>query len=100
MAATPTTWSTDVVAERWPRDPATRCEEALFMGLRLTEGLDLPRIRARYGVDVWARFGEALAPFIAAGHLVHEPERRIFLTRTGMLVANDAMNVLLDPGLR
>lgn len=92
--------NTDAVAERWPRDPATRCEEALFMGLRLTEGLDLPRIRSRYGLDVWARFGEALAPFIAAGHLVHEPERRIFLTRTGMLVANDAMSVLLGPELR
>ena len=90
----------DVVGERWPRDPATRCEEALFMGLRLTEGLDLPRFRARYGLDVWARFGEALAPFIAAGHLVHEPDRRIFLTRTGMLVANDAMSVLLGPELR
>ncbi|MFN7977078.1 MAG: radical SAM family heme chaperone HemW [Vicinamibacterales bacterium] len=90
----------EVVAERWPRDPATRCEEALFMGLRLTDGLDLARIQARYGLDVWARFGEALAPFVRAGHLVHEPGRRIFLTRTGMLVANDAMSVLLDPGLR
>ena len=90
----------DVVAERWPRDTATRCEEALFMGLRLVEGLDLPRFRARYGLDVWARYGEALTPFIVAGHLVHEPDRRIFLTRTGMLVANDAMSVLLGPELR
>lgn len=90
----------DVVAERWPRDTATRCEEALFMGLRLVEGLDLPRFRTRYGLDVWARYGEALAPFIVAGHLVHEPDRRIFLTRTGMLVANDAMSVLLGPELR
>lgn len=90
----------DVVAERWPRDPVTRCEEALIMGLRLAEGLDLPRFRARYGLDVWARYGAALEPFVRAGHLVHEPDRRIFLTRTGMLVANDAMNVLLDPGLR
>lgn len=90
----------DVVAERWPRDAVTRCEEALFMGLRLVEGLDLPRFRARYGLDVWARYGEALTPFIVAGHLVHEPDRRIFLTRTGMLVANDAMSVLLGPELR
>lgn len=90
----------DVVAERWPRDAATRLEEALIMGLRLTRGLDLPAIAARYGVDVWARFGAALAPFIAAGHLVHEPGRRIFLTRTGMLVANDAMMVLLAAEMR
>lgn len=90
----------DVVAERWPRDPATRCEEALFMGLRLADGLDLPAIQARYGLDVWARYGPALAPFEAAGHLVHEPGRRIFLTRPGMLVANDAMAVFLGGGMR
>lgn len=86
----------DVVAERWPRDPATRLEEALVMGLRLTRGLDLPAIAARYGVDVWARYGAALAPFVRAGHLVHDPGSRICLTRAGMLVANDAMMVLLD----
>lgn len=90
----------DVVAERWPRDHETRCEEALFMGLRLAEGLDLPLFRERYGLDVWARYGQALAPFEAAGHLVHEPGRRIFLTRPGMLVANDAMAVFLAGGMR
>jgi oxygen-independent coproporphyrinogen-3 oxidase len=90
----------DVVAERWPRDPRTRLEEALFMGLRLTRGLDLGAIRARYGVDIWQRYGPALEPFERAGHLVHEPGRRILLTRSGMLVANDAMAVFLDAGMR
>jgi oxygen-independent coproporphyrinogen III oxidase len=90
----------DVAAERWPRDARRRCEEALFMGLRLAEGVDLERIALRYGVDVWARFGRELQPFVDAGHLVHEPGRRIFLTRPGMLVANDAMAVFLDQGMR
>jgi oxygen-independent coproporphyrinogen-3 oxidase len=90
----------DVVAERWLRDPRTRLEEALIMGLRLARGLDLAAIRERYGVDVWHRYGGALAPFERAGHLVHEPGRRILLTRTGMLVANDAMGVFLGAGLR
>jgi coproporphyrinogen III oxidase-like Fe-S oxidoreductase len=90
----------ETAAERWPRDAVTRCEEALFMGLRLTDGLDLARIAVRYDVDVWARFGAALQPFVDAGHLVHEPGRRIFLTRPGMLVANDAMAVFLEAGMR
>ena len=72
-----------VVAEETPRDDRTRCEDALFMGLRLTEGVDLRHMRARYGVDVWGRYGARLAPFERAGHLVHEPGRRIRLTRTG-----------------
>lgn len=89
-----------VEVERWSRDSRTRAEEALFMGLRLADGIDLLRMRVRYDLDVWARYGTALQPFIEAGHLVHEPGRRIFLTRTGMLVANDAMAVFLDAGMR
>jgi oxygen-independent coproporphyrinogen-3 oxidase len=84
------------VAERWPRDRESRLEEALFMGLRLTDGVDLATMQARYGVDVWARYGGRLAPLARAGHLVHEPGRRIRLTRQGMLVANEAMSVFLD----
>ncbi|MGD9905553.1 MAG: radical SAM family heme chaperone HemW [Vicinamibacterales bacterium] len=84
------------VAEWLPRDRATRLEEALFMGLRLTDGIDLVDIRRRYDVDVWARYGERLGPFERAGHLVHDPGRRIRLTRPGMLVANEAMTIFLD----
>ncbi len=89
-----------VVAEHLARDGQSRLEEALFMGLRLVEGVDLARIRARYGVDVWARYGARLEPFARAGHLVHEPGARIRLTRQGMLVANEAMAVFIDRGIR
>ncbi len=84
------------VAERWPRDADARLEEALFMGLRLTDGVDLAMMQSRYGVDVWARYGARLEPLERAGHLVHEPARRIRLTRQGMLVANEAMSIFLD----
>jgi coproporphyrinogen III oxidase-like Fe-S oxidoreductase len=65
------------------------------MGLRLAEGINLAWMRQRYGVDVWTRYGAALAPFERAGHLVHEPGQRIRLTRQGMLVANEAMSVFI-----
>ena len=58
-----------------------RLEEALFMGLRLTAGLDLAAMRRRHGIDIWARYGQDLAPYVAAGLLVHEPGRRLALTR-------------------
>ncbi len=45
---------TAVVAERRMLEPGERVEDALFTGLRLTAGLDLAAIEARYGVDVWA----------------------------------------------
>ncbi len=85
----------DVAAERVPRDRAGRLEEALFMGLRLAEGVDLAGIARRYGVDVWQTYGAALAPHVQAGHLVHDAGRRIYLTRTGMLVANDVMAIFI-----
>jgi oxygen-independent coproporphyrinogen-3 oxidase len=86
-----------VIAERRVLDTEERVEEALFTGLRLTAGLDLAAIAARYGVDVWRRYGAELAPFAAAGLLVHEPDRRLALTRAGMLLANEVMAVFIGP---
>ena len=72
-----------------------RLEEALFMRLRLVEGVDLVAIRSRHGVDVWERYGDQLQPFVDADLLVHEPQRRLALTRPGMLVANSIMTVFI-----
>jgi oxygen-independent coproporphyrinogen-3 oxidase len=85
-----------VIAERRVLDAAERVEEALFTGLRLSDGLDLRAITARYGVDVSARYGASLQRFVDAGLLVHEPQRRLALTRAGMLLANEVMAVFLD----
>ena len=90
----------DVVAERTPRDRATRLEEALFMGLRLVDGIDFGEMRRRHGVDVWAVYGRDLAPHVEAGRLVHEPGRRMYLTRPGMLVANEVMAVFIGHEIR
>jgi oxygen-independent coproporphyrinogen-3 oxidase len=86
----------DVVAEVRELTATGRVEEALFMGLRLSEGLDLPAFQGRYGVDVWARHGDELARFVSAGLLTHEPGRRLALTRQGMLLANEIMMVFID----
>ncbi len=74
--------------------PHERLEDALFTGLRLTEGVNADRTGQRYGVDVWARYGDDLQPFIDAGVLRREgPQLR--LTREGMLVANEVMRVFV-----
>lgn len=71
-----------------------RLGDALFTGLRLTEGLDLETIRRRYAVDVFDRFCTQLRPFLDAGLLVHSADR-LRLTRRGMLVANEVMQVFV-----
>jgi oxygen-independent coproporphyrinogen-3 oxidase len=84
----------DLAVERQTRTALEQLEDALFTGLRLTEGIDLHALGACYGVDVWARYGDALRPHIGAGRLVWS-EGRLSLTRDGMLVANDVMTVFV-----
>jgi oxygen-independent coproporphyrinogen-3 oxidase len=79
---------------------AERAEEALFMGLRLAEGLDLAALRSRLGFDVWERHGWELSRFVDAGLLVHDAGRRLALTRSGMLVANEIMMVFIGGSVR
>jgi oxygen-independent coproporphyrinogen-3 oxidase len=80
--------------DRQVRTELEQLEDALFTGLRLCDGVDLASVGARYGVDVWARYGQALRPHIDAGRLLWS-EGRLRLTRPGMLVANDVMTVFV-----
>jgi oxygen-independent coproporphyrinogen-3 oxidase len=71
-----------------------RLGDALFTGLRLVDGIEVPAVEARYGVDLWQRFGMALSPFLDAGVLRREPDRLV-LTRQGMLIAHEVMTVFV-----
>jgi oxygen-independent coproporphyrinogen-3 oxidase len=82
------------VTERRELTANERLEEALFTGLRLTAGLDIAAMNARYNVDVWRTYGEALEPFLQERWLVHEGPR-LRLTREGMLMANEIMAVFV-----
>jgi oxygen-independent coproporphyrinogen-3 oxidase len=66
-------------------------EEALFTGLRLTRGIDLNTVKARYGVDVWDIYRRQLEQFLEAGVLIYDG-RLLRLSRTGMLLANEIMS--------
>jgi len=70
------------------------------MGLRLTDGLDLSAIYRRHGIDIWMHYGQDLTPYVAAGLLIHEPGRRLALTRDGMLLANEVMAVFIGKTVR
>jgi oxygen-independent coproporphyrinogen-3 oxidase len=84
----------DLVTERRVLSADDRLEEALFTGLRLSEGLDIEAVGARYGTDVWDRYGQALEPFLQEQWLIREGPR-LRLTREGMLMANEVMAVFV-----
>ena len=90
----------DVRLDRRRLSEQERVEEALFMGLRLTDGLDVAAVSRHHGIDIWTRYGRDLTPYVAAGLLVHEPGRRLALTRNGMLLANDVMAVFISGPVR
>jgi oxygen-independent coproporphyrinogen-3 oxidase len=70
-------------------------EEALFTGLRLTRGIDVNTVKARYKVDVWGIYGAELERFREAGLLIYDG-RLLRLSRAGMLLANEIMSVFLS----
>jgi oxygen-independent coproporphyrinogen-3 oxidase len=84
----------ETVAESRVLTEQERLEEALFTGLRLTEGLHLREIDAAFRVDVWAKYGQALQPFVSAGLLEHSTDE-LRLTREGMLLANEVCGVFV-----
>jgi oxygen-independent coproporphyrinogen-3 oxidase len=90
----------DVRLDRRVLSADERVEEALFMGLRLTDGVDVAAVSRRHGIDIWSRYGPDLVPYVDAGLLEHEAGRRLALTRRGMLLANDVMAVFIGGPVR
>jgi oxygen-independent coproporphyrinogen-3 oxidase len=78
----------DPVDERDPFDPERRLQEALFLGLRVAEGVDLDRLGRRYGIDPRARWREAWERAHDADLTVVEGSR-VRLTAAGRLRSNE-----------
>jgi oxygen-independent coproporphyrinogen-3 oxidase len=84
----------DPAAEHDPYDSARRLEEALFLGLRVVEGVDLRELGARYDADPDRRFAAAWERGEAAGLIVREGSH-LRLTREGRLRSNELFADLL-----
>ena len=80
--------------ERRVLSPEERWQEAVITGLRLAEGVDLGTLSRDYGIDIQARYGDHLRPYVDAG-LAVLGGGRLRLSRRGMLVANDVLLVFL-----
>jgi oxygen-independent coproporphyrinogen-3 oxidase len=76
------------IAERNELSERDRAADALFMGLRLTEGIRLDEFQKEFGLDIMARYGDEISRFEEAG-LIETGERRLRLTATGRLLSNE-----------
>jgi len=84
----------DVRVGREVLTPSARRDEALFLGLRLSEGIDRDAFARLHGEDPWQVHAPTFEAAADAGHVWHGGAR-FGLTRTGMLVANEILAALL-----
>ncbi|HKQ07544.1 MAG TPA: radical SAM family heme chaperone HemW [Blastocatellia bacterium] len=82
------------IAERHELSAEDRAAEALFMGLRLNEGVALQAFRDEYGLDVLERFGDEL-PRLTDADLIQIAEGRMMLTDKGRLLSNEVFVSLI-----
>jgi oxygen-independent coproporphyrinogen-3 oxidase len=71
-----------------PVDRQAALEEAFFLGLRLTKGLDLERVFAEFGTSAVAAFRPVIAEMVQAG-LMEQDGKVIRLTPRGRLLSNE-----------
>jgi len=71
-----------------------RRSEALFTGLRRSEGIDLEHFKERYGIDPQASYVEHLREPLAAG-LIEARDGRLRLTETGVLLSNEVFQAFV-----
>ena len=65
-----------------------RKSESVFLGLRLSEGIDLNEYEKRFGADLTEEYAEDFERFQAAG-LIEVAENRLKLTNKGRLFSNE-----------
>jgi oxygen-independent coproporphyrinogen-3 oxidase len=78
----------NAIAERNELSERDRAAEALFMGLRVKEGISLEAFHSEYGVDVIERYGDEL-PRLADAGLIEIGDGRLTLTAAGRLLSNE-----------
>ncbi|HMG35733.1 MAG TPA: radical SAM family heme chaperone HemW [Blastocatellia bacterium] len=82
------------VAERQVLSNQQRAVEALFMGLRLLEGVSLSEFNKRYGVEALECFGDELLRLMDA-ELLQICDGHLCLTRKGRLLSNEVFVALV-----
>ncbi len=74
--------------KRVPVSLQAALEETFFLGLRLTEGVDLKRVASEFGGPCVQWFAAAIAECVEAG-LIERQGESILLTRRGRLLSNE-----------
>jgi oxygen-independent coproporphyrinogen-3 oxidase len=83
------------IVEEAPLDPVEAADEALVMGLRLTEGIDAFAIAERFGLETIVD-SQRVDSLTASGHLLRDGAR-IALTSKGRLLLDHILGEIAAP---
>lgn len=78
-------------------DSNTECGEAMFLGLRLLDGMDLADASARVGRDLESHFSPQIQELVADG-LLEQKGSQLRLTKAAYLVANQVFTKFVGWG--
>lgn len=82
------------VQERIALDDEDKQSEAIFLKLRLQDGVDLQTHQTRFGVDVKTRYAEELTRLREAG-LIEMQNDRLIISRAGKVLANEVFQAFV-----
>ena len=69
-------------------------QETLFLGLRLTAGVDWSRLKSIYGGETLGRYQDSLREFSARGWIEWK-DSMVRLTPSGMLLSNEIFQLFV-----
>lgn len=84
-----------VAAGREKLDQKTKAAEALMLGLRLRDGVDLPKYEAEYGINLLEVARPYLTSLMERNLVVIKGGSRLVLTKTGIMLSNSVISSLL-----
>lgn len=88
-------WLAGQAGENLPIDAVEYVTDALFMGLRLREGIDLADLSRRSGLDVAGQYGAVIRRNVQRGLLVHQGHT-LKATPAGWWVLNRVISEFLE----
>ena len=89
----------DGIAEARALQPREQAAEAMLMGLRLAEGVDIARMAARFGLSSDDLCDPAKLAFYGAKSLVRHAESRVIVTDAGMPLLDALLGELVPAAL-
>jgi len=72
-----------------------KIEEAIFLGLRMTVGLNLNEFKNKYDVDIAEKYRSVIDKYTVSGHLEMD-SAGLRLTREGILLSNTVLSEFLE----